>query len=287
MTYAKLILEIPKGAVGSFSQVFPLSGNRIRLGRSPDCPIRFDSQSYGGVSRYHATLQRVTTHPHHLPSWQLCDEGSANGTFVNGKPIRGCVTLAPGDQIMLSQDGPILTYTLENYALENSSPQSETESAQADSPQTATAPQPLPPRPLPPAPVNVTQGNPSLSQLIPVVSSRRNLKSFLSKGYILPGVILILWVVGLFFSGGNLGFFIESLGIFLGAIAYSFIYRLCGKRKPWWEITAAIILTMLLLLIPWFIGPFLFFFRGILPGNIDGAGNNFFNLFIAHFLGLD
>lgn len=251
---ARLILLKSQGS----PQHFDLTGSSMKLGRSPDCEIRFDSNDYGGVSRHHATLQSLSNASH----WQLCDESSANGTFLNGEPVHGCVTLQPGDRIMLSQNGPQLQFEVIDLSASG------------------------PPRPRPQAAaVPIANSNPSLSQLIPVVSSRRNFKSFLAKGYILPGILTVAWVVLLFFSRGNLGLFIISLGTYLGAIGYSFIYRLCGKLKPWWEIAIAILFTMLLLMIPQFLRLYFFIFRVILPGDVDGASRNFVSLFIAHFFG--
>ena len=273
MTYAKLILLDPRGGNGASSQVFNLTGNRMQLGRSPDCPVRFDSNIYGGVSRYHALVELVSTDATGRSTWQLCDQDSANGTFVNGQQINGCVTLSAGDRIMLSQNGPQLQFLVEDSSFPTAGYQ------------TVETPVPLPDRPLPPQSSNPTANqNPSFSQLIPVVSGRKDFKSFVKKGYVIPGVVLVLWVVVLF-SLGDFGFFIDSLGIFLGIIGYSFIYRLCGKAKPWWEITVAMFITMLLMLIPWFLGPYLFFFRGILPGDFRSASNNFFSIFIAFFFG--
>lgn len=268
----------PTGISPDPAHHFELVGEVVKVGRSPDCQIRFDSTVYRGVSRYHVSLKAI--HPPGTPppqqQWQLCDEGSANGTFVNGQQIQGCVTLRPGDRIVLSQNGPQLIYDLPPLA-------AYLPETRARIPGAAFAPQPggggLDP-----------SLNPSLSQLIPVVSTRRNFKDFLKKGYIFPGVITILWVVLLFVARGNILLFIFGLGTYLGLIGFSFIYRLCGKEKPWWEIACSTLFTMSLLTIsllwvPWFLGIYFFFFRGILPGNIEGAANNFASLFVAHFFG--
>lgn len=258
---AKVIVLDPQGGM----QPFELTDELVRMGRSPDCLICFDSTSYGGVSRYHATLK-----PGSSPDqWQLCDENSANGTFVNGQPIRGCVTLRPGDRIMLSQHGPQLLF-------ESSTAVSSLSPLPFDRP----TPQPGPyATPLP------TTATPSLSQLIPLVSSRKNLKTFWAKGYILPGILTVMLVVLLFISRGHQAFFFVLLGTYLGAIGYSFIYRLCGKSKPWWEIAISMALIMLLLMIPPFLQLYFFLFRTILPGNVEGVTGGFFNFFIAHFFG--
>ncbi len=59
---------------------FPLQGNVITIGREPgrDLQIDFDPT----VSRRHARLERQGT------QWVLIDEGSRNGSFVNGQPVQ-------------------------------------------------------------------------------------------------------------------------------------------------------------------------------------------------------
>lgn len=267
-------------------KTFMLSGE-VKIGRSPDCQIKFDSHQYRGVSRLHVTLRPVSTHQVYEQDlqWQICDQGSANGTYVNGQKLTGCRVLNPGDQIILSQNGP-------QFVFELAQPQS-------PQPQSLHAPPPIPrlpfeqpnrsPVPQPHAYQPLQSGNPSaspsFSQLIPVVSSGKNFGTFFKKGYLLPGILTVLWVVLSFMFRGNLGLFIFGLGVYLGSIGFSFIYRLCGKSKPWWEILVAIVTTILLLLVPPFLGIYLFIFRGILPGNIDAADNNFLSLFVAHFFG--
>lgn len=271
---AKLILLNPQGG----TQSFELTAELVKLGRSADCQICFDSNTFRGVSRYHATLT-----PSHT-QWQLCDQNSANGTFVNDQPINGCVTLRQGDRIMLSQNGPQLLFETAvssppHYQSVNQNDEGRNPN---EKPVNQESPTPVFSSRTPPVANTAT---PSLSQLIPVVSSSRNLKTFWTKGYILPGILTVSLVVLLFFSRGNLELFLVLLGTYLGAIGYSFIYRLCGKSKPWWEIAIAILMTMLLLMIPPFLGLFFFIFRTILPGNVESASGGFINLFIAHFFG--
>jgi pSer/pThr/pTyr-binding forkhead associated (FHA) protein len=75
------------------AQQLPLSGARVTIGRGEQASVRLSDQ---GLSRVHASLnqdaQRV---------WVL-DEGSTNGTFVNGQrvPASGTI-LKDGDQISL------------------------------------------------------------------------------------------------------------------------------------------------------------------------------------------
>jgi pSer/pThr/pTyr-binding forkhead associated (FHA) protein len=47
------------------------------------------------VSRLHATLRNVDG------AWWLRDEGSTNGTWINGRRVAGTVEVQPGDELLL------------------------------------------------------------------------------------------------------------------------------------------------------------------------------------------
>jgi serine phosphatase RsbU (regulator of sigma subunit) len=76
---------------------FPLTNDRIVLGRQTDSAVCLESQA---VSRHHAQVLRIGA------DYFVEDLGSSNGTYVNGKRISGRVPLIAGDQFEL---GP---YTL-------------------------------------------------------------------------------------------------------------------------------------------------------------------------------
>jgi two-component system cell cycle response regulator len=63
----------------------------LRLGRDESCQFVLDEL---GVSRHHATLIRTSE------GWDLLDEGSTNGTFVNDHSIER-ISLKDGDRIEL------------------------------------------------------------------------------------------------------------------------------------------------------------------------------------------
>lgn len=268
-THTSLLRQLnPPGPPGTVPTTFSLSEYQPTLiGRGNDCQILIDSLHFRGVSRQHVRIERLNNGAYGPGggTWQLCDLGSANGTYVNGQLIRGCVVLRPGDRIMLSQNGP-------EYVLEIQ--------------QSLAAP--LTPRANPVGysqPVPSSAANPSFSQLIPIVSKR---KDFIKKSYLLPGIATVLLVVILFLGRGSLVIYAGSLALYLGGVGYSFIYRLCGKSKPWWEIFSAMFATMVMLLIPPFSLIFAILallFRGLLPGDIENAADNFFGQFIAHFFG--
>src|SRR6202022_71736 len=54
----------------------------IRIGRGPDCDVRFDSQRDTRVATHHAEIRFENG------QYVVVDVGSTNGTFVNGKLVR-------------------------------------------------------------------------------------------------------------------------------------------------------------------------------------------------------
>lgn len=78
---------------GSAPQAPPSSAISLLFGRHPDCDVFIDSPL---VSREHA---RLTVDP---AGSRLEDLGSTNGTFINGKCLKGSQTLAVNDHIEIA-----------------------------------------------------------------------------------------------------------------------------------------------------------------------------------------
>ena len=244
------------GATGAGYTHHPLSNNQsIAIGSDLNCQIFLDSSHYPVVSHRHLEIRPIMSQPPGSPPlWQVCDLGSANGTYVNNQRLQGCQTLQTGDRISLGQHGP--EFIFECQVSYN--------------------------RPTV-RPLNIPSDDSlHLSQVLPIVSTKQDL---LRKAYLIPGVITILVVVGLFASIGNPTLFNALLAIYLICTAFYFIYRFSGKHKPWWVLLGSALVTILLLISPIF-GLFVFVFRHILPGAIrEGTDIGFLPLFIRMFFG--
>ncbi|HEU4534480.1 MAG TPA: FHA domain-containing protein, partial [Polyangiaceae bacterium] len=83
-----LTIEDDEGAVSRH----PLAGERCTLGRAPDRDLVLGQAN---VSRRHARFERRGE------GWFVVDEGSDNGTFVNGVAIDGPTPVGEGDAVQL------------------------------------------------------------------------------------------------------------------------------------------------------------------------------------------
>ena len=232
----------------------PLSTNQsIVFGRDSNCQIVLSSTNYPGVSSRHLEIRPVIPLGN-LPSWEVCDLGSSNGTYVNNQRLQGCRTLQVGDRISLGQQGVEFIFEC----------------------QVSTSG-------LPGRPLNIQPGDSlHLSQVLPILSTRQDL---FKKAYLIPGILTVLLVVGLFAAIGNPQVFNALLAIYLIGAAYYFVYQLSGKSKPWWLLLGSAITTIFLLLSP-ILPLFIFVFRQILPGEIpEGTEIGFFPSFIHYFFG--
>ena len=85
-----LVIRSGGGRVG---QSYPLEGDRLVIGRSPDAAIFLDDVT---VSRDHAVLVRRSG------AWFLDDSGSLNGTYVNRRRIESH-KLEDGDELQVGK----------------------------------------------------------------------------------------------------------------------------------------------------------------------------------------
>lgn len=84
--------------------IFRPTGDRFVAGRHAEAELRFDPYMDLSVSARHAEFVRAGA------DWTVCDLGSRNGTYVNGRLTDGVTMLAPDDVVTLGMDGPQLQY---------------------------------------------------------------------------------------------------------------------------------------------------------------------------------
>lgn len=248
---------------GETLYALPLSG-QVVIGREPGCQVVLNSQLYAGVSRRHAQVCTVVGQPW---VWQVCDLESTNGTFLNGKRIRGCQTLQSGDRLSLGRGGAEFIF--------------ETRVVSAPDPATPGGPLSVTTPPTGQRPAG--SENISVSMLFPILSSGRDLAR---KAYLLPGLITVSFVVMMFLAVGHPQAFNFLLALYLAGGAFYFVYQLCGKPKPWWVLVSAGATTVFLLITPVLNG-FIWLFREVLPGtvNLNDPNTNLLTVTIQMFFG--
>jgi RsiW-degrading membrane proteinase PrsW (M82 family) len=222
----------------------------LAIGRDLRCQIVIDPRLYGSVSRRHAEIRPVTaTTANRLPTWWVCDLNSSNGTYLNGKRLHGCKILQAGDRIVLGQNGPEFYFdyrqNIASPAVTQRSPRS-TDLGRAG---------------------RAEREGVTLTQLFPIFSTGPD---FTQKAYLAPGIVTVLFVVSLFLAVGYPIWFNFILASYIALAAYYFVYQLCGKRKPWWVLLSAGLMTVLILRSP-VLPLFMVFFRQILPGEVPPA----------------
>ena len=243
------------GIVGQQECCYWLSRSQeVVIGRDLSCEVVLDSNLYGMVSRRHAVVRPLAATTAASQVWLICDLGSANGTYVNGQLLQGCLELQRGDQITLGSDGAEFIFECRSSLKVGVDPKPVT----------------VPVTPLleaitpPPVPQDHAV---SLTQLFPIISTGRDLTS---KAFLVPGIITVVFVVLMFATvdQGKSSFITFSwlLAVYLAGAAYYFVYQLCGKAKPWWVLVGSAVATVLILRSP-ILPTFVFFFRSILPGS--------------------
>lgn len=257
---------------------YDLSDNQETvIGREASCHISLEPNLYLSVSRRHAAIRPVSFLGNGLPHWEICDLDSANGTFLNGQYLRGCQPLQTGDRIELGQNGPVFIF--EYQFTPNPIPTPLYPPLQPTQFTAAVSPPVTPVGSVgKPKPDSVT-----FTQLFPLASTGRDLKQ---KAFLIPGVVTVLFVVLMFAAVGQQDVFNVLLAAYLAGAAYFFIYRLCGKSKPWWVLLLCAALTSLILVGP-LLPLFITIFRDILPGNLPNEGEevSLMSLLIRMFFG--
>jgi len=205
------------------------------------------------VSRRHVALRPLRQQVADDLQWLICDLNSSNGTFVNGQRLQGCRELYSGDRITLGDRGAEFIFECQ--------PQPQPRQLLSTSFSAN-----LPSHPTPPP----SEAGVSFSQLFPILSTGRELTH---KAYLIPGILTVIFVVLMFATVGQpqaARFNQMLVATYLAGAAYYFIYRLCGKRKPWWVLLSSAVATVLILLSP-ILPIFIFIFRSILPGSLPNA----------------
>jgi len=257
-TYSTVALLKPVNSSLLRQRFYPLDAkHETMIGRGKDCQIVLGSDIQD-VSRQHVVI-RPGTEP---GTFEICDLTSRNGTYINGKRLYGRWVLQAGDRISLGGDK--VEFLFECLSGANSSD---------DIPKPAISSRP--------------DSVLTLSQILPIATKKRG---WIRKAHLIPGLILVVLVVALFAANpqnfahhpAEFMALLNVLGICIGSLAYYFVYQLCGKFKPFWEVAIMGVAEFVILHSPvWNICATIF--RQILPGHL--SANNLATLFVSQLFG--
>jgi len=244
------------------------------MGRDPSCQIVLAPNQYISVSRRHAVIRPLSPHENGLPRWEICDLNSANGTYINHQYLRGCQPLQVGDLIELGQDGPQFIFECQLNSVPDPTPLYSPLLNWAVKNKLVTQAG----TPGQPKPDSVT-----FTQLFPLAATGRDLRQ---KAFLVPGILTVIFVVLMFAAVGEPVAFNLLLAGYLAGGGLYFVYRLCGKPKPWWVLLGCAIATTLILVGP-LLPLFILVFRQILPGSLphEGVQVSLMSLFIRMLFG--
>ncbi|HEY9750575.1 MAG TPA: PrsW family glutamic-type intramembrane protease [Allocoleopsis sp.] len=278
--YVAFLWQVPApGSTERNSPCYPLSRTQsVTVGRDLHCQIILDSHLFGMVSRRHAQIRPVLNFKTQVrePIWEICDLNSANGTYLNGYRLSGCQILQVGDRITLGANGP--EFIFECHLAEP--PRSSSLAAQPNQQKASS----LGVSASPAKGVRLrSTDSVTLTQLFPILSTGKELAH---KAYLVPGIITVGFVVLMFAAVGQPIAFNLLLATYLVGAAFYLVYQLCGKRKPWWVLAAALGVMVLILRSP-ILPAFIVVFRQILPGRLPAPGESvsFLSLITGMFFG--
>ncbi|MEM7554476.1 MAG: PrsW family glutamic-type intramembrane protease [Cyanobacteria bacterium P01_A01_bin.84] len=227
-----------------------LTDRDVVIGRDPNSQFALDAIKYKTVSRRHAVIRPLLNSADTENTWVICDLDSANGTYINEKRIDGCQRLRSGDRITLGHDGPQLIF------------EDQAQTFQAEATISGAIPTVYPSTSYQIS--SSTSDSVTLTKLFPIISTGKDLTR---KAYLLPGILTVIFVVLMFATVGRPEANQVIVAIYIAFAAFYFIYRLCGKEKPWWIFLGCALATMLILRSP-ILPLFIYIFRDILPGNL-------------------
>lgn len=269
------VLRLIQGTGQQLQSSYSLSSTQaIVVGRDLDCDIILDSSLYSTVSRRHVAFRPLPQQVAGDSQWLICDLNSTNGTFVNGQRLQGYQKLQSGDRISLGDRDAQFIFEYQSHCHpQQLSSAGRRSSATISADRSTSTPPPV-------------EGAVSFSQLFPILSTGRDLTR---KAYLIPGILTVIFVVMMFATVGqpSAAKFNQILvATYLAGAAYYFIYRLCGKKKPWWVLLSSAIATVLILLSP-ILSVFIFIFCNILPGSLPNpiTSVSFPHLLVRMFFG--
>ena len=108
-TIERFVIRHTAGSKINQVEEFDFGKQELSIGRATGCDIQYDPEQEVIVSREHGKIVKLSDDP---PKFEIRDNNSRNGIFVNKKRVTGSVELHVGDEVQLGMNGPVFSFDI-------------------------------------------------------------------------------------------------------------------------------------------------------------------------------
>ncbi len=108
-TIERYVIRHISGTKANQVEEFDFSKSELSIGRTTGSDIQFDPEQEIIVSREHGKIVKLSDDP---PRFEIRDNNSRNGIFVNKNKVKGSVALEVGDEVQLGLNGPVFSFDI-------------------------------------------------------------------------------------------------------------------------------------------------------------------------------
>lgn len=108
-TIERYVIRHTSGTKANQVEEFDFSKPELTIGRTTGSNIQYDPEQEIIVSREHGKIVKLSDDP---PKFEIRDNNSRNGIFVNKSRVKGAVALEVGDEVQLGMNGPVFTFDI-------------------------------------------------------------------------------------------------------------------------------------------------------------------------------
>lgn len=108
-TIERYVIKHISGTKANQVEEFDFGKQELSIGRATGSDIAYDPDNEVIVSREHGKIVKLSDDP---PKFEIRDNNSRNGIFVNKNRVKGSVPLQVGDEVQLGMNGPVFTFDI-------------------------------------------------------------------------------------------------------------------------------------------------------------------------------
>ncbi|MFI5206175.1 MAG: FHA domain-containing protein, partial [Candidatus Paceibacterales bacterium] len=108
-TIERYVIRHISGTKANQVEEFDFNKSELSIGRDSGCDIQFDPEREVIVSREHGKIVKLSDSP---PKFEIRDNNSRNGIFVNKNRVKSSVALEVGNEVQLGLNGPVFSFDI-------------------------------------------------------------------------------------------------------------------------------------------------------------------------------